>query len=265
MQLFDLYARYYDLFYRDKDYDKEVLFVRSLIESHYPSAHSIIELGCGTGRHAILLAESGYEVTAVDRSEEMLSKARLRGASSSRVSFVTGDIRTFSPGTTFDVCVSLFHVMSYMNDNASLAAVFQKASEHLVPGGVFIFDCWYGPGVLADPPVTRVKRLEDNEITVTRIAEPVMHPNDNMVEVNYEVLISAKETKQLQVFHETHKMRYLFLPEISMLAENAGMAVERVCEWMSGRELPDFSWYACFILRKTRSEQVFSAAGQGGL
>ena len=50
------------------------------------------------------------------------------------------------------------------------------AAKHLKPNGVFIFDFWYGPGVLTDPPVVRLKRLENEEIEVLRIAEPVMHP-----------------------------------------------------------------------------------------
>jgi SAM-dependent methyltransferase len=256
MQVFDSYARYYDLLYRDKEYEKEASFVASLLTAHQPSARSLLELGCGTGRHALLLAQSGYEVTAIDRSEEMLSTARKRSSHCSGVSFVAGDIRSISLGTTFDACISLFHVMSYLTDNNSLSAAFRTAANHIVPGGIFIFDCWYGPGVLADPPCVRVKRLEDDSIAVTRIAEPVMHRHDNLVEVNYEVLIREKASGNCQKIQETHVMRYLFAPEVVKFAEDAGMIVEKTCEWMTGEELPDSLWYACFVLRKFSTTNV---------
>src|SRR5450432_1981030 len=76
MSVFGAYSRYYDLLYRDKDYAAEASYVRSLIGQHCPAATSILDLGCGTGRHALLLAEHGYRVTGVDGSPDMLIAAR---------------------------------------------------------------------------------------------------------------------------------------------------------------------------------------------
>ena len=42
--------------------------------------------------------------------------------------------------------------------------MFKTAAKHLKQNGVFIFDFWYGPGVLTDPPALRQKRLENNEM-----------------------------------------------------------------------------------------------------
>ena len=81
--------------------------------------------------------------------------------------------------------------MSYQTENADLAAAFATAAEHLAPGGIFIFDCWYGPGVLTDPPTTRVRRLHGDGIEVTRIAEPVNHYDRNRVDVHYEVIVEG--------------------------------------------------------------------------
>ena len=73
MSVFDGYARYYDLLYRDKDYAAEARHVHDIIQRHSPGAHSILELGCGTGAHAIHLATMGYAIHGVDRSHEMLA------------------------------------------------------------------------------------------------------------------------------------------------------------------------------------------------
>jgi methylase of polypeptide subunit release factors len=66
MSVFGAYARYYDLLYRDKDYAAEAQYVHRLIQSHALGARSILELGCGTGAHAVLLAGEGYRIHGVD-------------------------------------------------------------------------------------------------------------------------------------------------------------------------------------------------------
>ena len=185
MSVFGGYSRYYDLLYRDKDYAGEAAYVHGLIERHRPGSVSILDLGCGTGRHDFCLTQLGHELTGVDLSHEMLAvaereKAAFQGPRAAPT-FVQGDVRSVRLGKSFGVVVSLFHVMSYQTQNQDLLQALVTIREHLKPGGLFIFDCWYGPAVLSDPPVVRVKRLEDANIQVTRLAEPVMHANDNLV------------------------------------------------------------------------------------
>ena len=253
MSVFGTYSRYYNLLYQDKDYPGETEYVRSLIEKHQPGAKTILDLGSGTGRHDILLAGMGYEVTGVDQSEEMLAVAHAqRGTltpSSPPPTFTRGDIRTVRLDKTFDVVVSLFHVMSYQIANADLRAAFATAKTHLKPGGIFIFDCWHGPAVLTDRPAVRVKRLEDEEISVTRIAEPVMQPNHNRVDVNYQVFIRDKASGAVEEVRETHLMRYLFPPEIELCLAEQGLSIVESAEWMTGR-LPGFdTWGVCYVVR----------------
>ena len=252
MTVFGNYSRYYDLLYKDKDYLSEAEYVDRLIKKYAPAAKTILNLGCGTGKHDFLLAEKGYEVTGVDMSEDMLAIANAQLTTlnlQSAIQFTQGDIRTIRLSRTFDVIISLFHVMSYQPTNADLRAVFATVKAHLNEGGIFIFDCWYGPAVLADRPVIRVKRLEDEAISVVRIAEPVMHPNDNLVDVHYQVLIGDKETRQLDELKETHRMRYLFKPEIETFMSENGLTILENTAWMSEREPGFDTWSICFVGR----------------
>jgi hypothetical protein len=89
---------------------------------------------------------------------------------------------------------------------------------------------------------------------MTRIAEPVLYPHANLVDVNYEVVIREKGNGNCHTVNETHRVRYLFAPEVAMFAEQAGMEVERVCEWLTGEELPGNAWHACFVLSKSAVE-----------
>lgn len=254
MTTFGGYARYYDLLYRDKDYRGETEFVERIIRSYVPEPRHALELGCGTGVHGIMLAERGYDVVGVDISDDMLGVAAQRLAGqpaeiATRIRFVRGDVRHARVDGRFDAVLALFHVLSYQLTNDDLRAVFSVAKAHLAPDGVFVFDCWYGPAVLTDRPTVRVKRLADEATVVTRIATPMLHPNLNRVDVRYQLFVKDRRSEKVEELSETHRMRYLFHPEIELLAENAGLRVESSGAWMSDRE-PGFStWYVYFVLK----------------
>lgn len=253
MSIFNNYARYYDILYRDKDYVGETKFIQQLIQTHAPNAQNILELGCGTGNHAVLLAKEGYQIHGVDLSQEMLRKADSRLSQldpelASQLKFTHGDIRHLRLNQTFDVILSLFHVISYQTTNEDLLAAFATVKEHLKPGGIFVFDIWYGPAVLTERPTVRVKRLENEEILVTRIAEPVVHANENLVDVNYQVFIKDKNSSAVNELRETHRMRYLFKPEIELVLQEFQMRILESQEWMTNREPGFDTWGVYFVI-----------------
>lgn len=256
--VFQHYARYYDLLYRDKDYAAEAAYVHGLIQRHAPGAAAILDLGCGTGAHAALLAARGYRVHGVDRSDEMLRRAEERVGglpeeTAARLSFSGGDIRTLRLAERFDTVVALFHVMSYQTTNADLQAAFATAEAHLKPGGLFLFDCWYGPAVLTERPAVRVKRLEDEVIRVTRIAEPVLRSTENIVAVNYHVFVTRKSDGVTEELHEPHVMRYLFTPEVNLFMIQAGFEALGSLEWMTGQAPGTNTWSVLYLAQNSRA------------
>ncbi len=258
MSVFGTYSQYYDLLYRDKDYDGEVQFVTELIQKHFLNAHNLLELGCGTGIHTEKLAGKGYSVHGVDLSPEMLKCAEKRRKNlpktvAAKLSFACEDICQFRHSgndiDTFDVVLSLFHVISYQITNDNLLAVFKTAKAHLKHNGLFIFDCWYGPATLTDPPSIRIKRVEDERVSIVRIAEPVIHPNKNYVDVHYTVFVRDKRSGKVAEMKETHRMRYLFKPEIDYLLSLSGLTLIDDMEWLSGKELDFNTWSGCFLAK----------------
>lgn len=254
MSVFGLYSEYYDLLYSDKDYEGEARYVEGLISENAPKAISVLELGCGTGTHAILLAQLGYEVVGVDMSQTMLDKAltrkkQLNSDVASHLDFKLGDVRTYRSNQKFDVVISLFHVFSYQNTNNDLMATFETAAEHLQPGGILIFDYWYGPSVLTQLPEIRVKRLENDRCKVLRIAEPEVFPSRNLVNVNYWMLIDSLVENRTERIAETHTMRYLFIPEIEALSLKL---FRPRCHraWMSTRTPGFDDWAALSVLER---------------
>jgi SAM-dependent methyltransferase len=248
--IFDAYAAYYDLLYKDKDYSHEANYVHDLIVKHHPAAKSILDMGCGTGKHAREFERFGYNVVGVDLSSSMISIAN-ENYSSSTIEFYEGDLRTVRLAKKFDVVVALFHVMSYQTEDADIENALETASLHLNDDGLLIFDCWYGPGVLNDPPAVRVKEMMDEQIEVRRLAEPTLQPEKKIVNVHYNVEVKEKETNTKYIIKEKHSMRYFFSNEIEKLSALKKFNLVAAYKWLDTKKLDGEScWNVAFVLKK---------------
>lgn len=248
---FNHYSEYYDLLYQDKDYLREVGYIQKLLNQYQPACQSILELGCGTGLHGSLLSQQGFHITGIEISETMLAVAKSRSlANSFRFTAIHGDARTLRLPQTFDAVISLFHVASYQTSNEDILAMFATASVHLEQNGLFIFDTWYGPAVLADRPTVRTKQMENERASVTRLAEPTIDVNQNIVDVNYTLQITDKRTGSKTSLRELHRMRYFFLPELQLLAASSGFHLIHSEEWLTSAAPSDKSWGVTFLCQK---------------
>ena len=239
-----LYTKYYDLLYADKDYTGEFRYIFDLIQEYSKiQVSSVLDIGCGTGRHLQEFQKKGINVFGIDLSSSQLEQAKRNLGSNAVLQCANATIFSFSK--KFDAIVSLFHVMSYQTSNEDLQKVFSNAAKHLEIGGVFLFDFWHGAGVLSDPPSIRVKRLQNADAKVIRLAEPEMLYNDNVVEVNYEI-ISRNGS-----FKEQHRMRYLFEQELKFFAKLAGLEFITSYKWLSKEPL-NKAWYGVCVLRREK-------------
>lgn len=250
METFKDYAYYYNAFYQDKDYKAEAVQVDCLLKRYGKDIASIINFGCGTGKHDIELNKIGYQCTGIDLSSLMIDIAKENAKRENlHIAFSVADIRCFLPNIQYDAVISLFHVMSYQTKNHEILQAFRSARNALDRGGVFLFDAWYGPGVLSDKPCVRVKEIEDDENRVVRIARPVMHDKENTVDVCYEVLVMNKATGQTRVINEVHKMRYFFRPELELLLQEAGFELLDNLDCHTLLETDYHSWTSYFAAR----------------
>ena len=160
--VFDTYAKYYDLFYKDKDYTAESKYISSIIKDYNPKTKQILEFGSGTGLHGRILTALGYQVSGIEKSQQMIDlgnkKAELNEATTN-FSCVLGDCKNTFIGNDFDTVISLFHVLSYQTSNESITSMLNNAHKQLHKGGIFIFDFWYAPAVWNYRPTLRVKKV----------------------------------------------------------------------------------------------------------
>ena len=240
----DQYSRYYNLFYAGKNYSSEVEYIDRTIKRFHPAASKVLEFGSGTGGHGLLLQDRGYDMHGVELSEEMAKIARSKG-----YPCTVGSMVDVSVDATYDVVIALFHVVSYINSNADLIQLFRNARKHLSSEGIFVFDVWFTPAVIFQMPEVRVKRAKDNEIEVTRLAEPVLHHSKNVVDVNYHVYAKNIKDGSYSEFSETHSMRHFSVPEIELLALNSGFTLIATEEFLTGHEPTINTWGVNFVLK----------------
>lgn len=243
-------SQYYDILYANKHYKKESEAVKKTIHRHIKSKDiSLLDVGCGTAEHLLYLSDFGYKTTGIDRSKEMLIQARKKIKNrNGMVDVRLGDATCFGLKSKFSVIVSLFHVISYLTTNDELIAFFMEVKKHLTKEGICIFDCWYGPGVLADQPVNKTSYYQNNGIQIKRTKQPVLDASTNTVLIKHTLNILSP-TGERDTIVELHKMRYFFYPEILFYTNYCGL---RILEWKPGtqRTSKKQEWNAEFVLAK---------------
>ncbi len=242
------YAAAYDALYQDKDYAAECdLIERAFARYSNKRVERVLDLGCGTGGHAIPLAERGYDVVGVDRSEDMLRYARQHGL---RARFERADITQVDLGETFDAALWMFAVLGYMTHNTDVAATLAAARRHLRPGGLLLADVWYGPAVLAQRPAERVKVIDmPSGEQVIRVASTDLDTRHNLCAVSYR-LWRIQDGRVCAEVGERHPMRYFFEPELELFARAAGFELLRIGGFPDlDVEPSEQAWNVAFVAR----------------
>ena len=166
---------------------------------------------------------------------------------------VNANVINFDLKCKFDACVALFHVVSYLTENTDLIEAFKNINKHLNIGGVFLFDVWNTPGVYNIKPEVRVKKLSDEKVAITRIAQPEIDTSRNIVNVNYEIIVNNLFTNKFSSFSETHKMRHFGFQEIDLLGKLTGFEMITNEEWITGNVTSENTWGVCYIMKKNKN------------
>ncbi len=106
-----------------------------------PAGKSMLDLCCGPGRHSIAFARRGFQVTAVDRSPLLLTRARKHSADAGmKCEWILSDMRVFVRPDAFDLACNLFTSFGYFEDEADNIRVLRNVLVSLKPGGVFVME-----------------------------------------------------------------------------------------------------------------------------
>lgn len=234
------HAELYDLFYADKPYQEESAFVDWCLQQYsLKKPRRLLELACGTGSHAIALAQLGYMLTATDYSEDMLACAqrKIEGNSAS-VQFLQQDMRSLEvPGAPFDAAICLFDSIGYVQTNEALGHVLRGIHQHLIEGGLFIFEFWHAAAMLRNYDPVRVRRWQTPEGEILRISEVALQDAQQLASVTF-TIYELNRNGTYRSLIETQTNRYFLMQEMA--------------HWLTSYQFEPVKWFAGF----TPSEQI---------
>ena len=143
--IYDLLAPIYDKVNEDINYSEWADFIEDAIKRFYKEGTPslVLDLGSGTGKMTLELAERGYDMTGVDVSVEMLDKAREaaeRLGFGDKILWLCQDMREFELYGTVDVTVSCLDCINHLTDKKSLTKCLDLVHNYLIPNGLFVFD-----------------------------------------------------------------------------------------------------------------------------
>jgi SAM-dependent methyltransferase len=250
------YAAAYDRLYHEKDYRGECDLLERIFREFAPApVRSVLDLGCGTGGHAIPLSLRGYRVTGLDRSEDMVrvarDKANLAGID---LPLHTADLRTARLKETFDAALMMFTVLGYQCTDEDVAAALATARSHLAAGGLLVFDVWHGPAVHAQRPEPRTREVPTAEGSLVRSARAELDEGKRLITVHYDLRETVGD-RMARGAKEHHRLRYFFADELTRNLRDAGFNLRALRPFPSFEGEPDErSWNVIAVAEALKSK-----------
>src|SRR2546421_8788635 len=180
-----------------------------------------LELGIGTGRIALPLAERGIRVHGIDLSEAMVARLRAKPGTED-IGVTIGDFATTRVEGTFSVAYLVFNTIMNLTTQDEQITCFQNVAAHLEPGGCFVIEVGV-PGLQRLPPGETVRAFN---VSATRLGfDEYDVVSQGLISHHYSVADG-----QLEVF--SVPFRYVWPSELDLMARLAGMTLrERWSGW----------------------------------
>lgn len=249
------YVRFYDFF---ADFDHDVPFYRDLARE---AGSETLELGCGTGRVAVPLAEAGVRVAGVDLDPAMLERARTRAEAArvaDRTAWFRGDMTRLSLERRFRLAICPANTLLCLRSRTAQELALASAARHLEEGGRLALDVFHPPVYLSDHPADGIRRVlrqgpDPSTGRTTRWSVAVRHS------VAQQILVAANEIEvydgaggvERHAFEEV--LRYCHRAELELLLEKAGLVVESVHGWFDRRPFDDTSRKIVIVATRSRA------------
>lgn len=227
---FELFTHYYDL--DQGDYTEDIPFYLDLARQ---CGSPILELGCGTGRVVIPLAEAGYSVTGVEIAPGMLERARekvTRAGIDERVTLVEGDIRSLALSGHFQLGICALNTLMHVPSLAGQLSVLQSARKLIRSGGRLAV-ALPNPHVSALPE-QQTPLLLEKEMVDPRTGHQILKLFSQRVDLSTQISDITLIYDEIDHDGRVHRtlvpmqMRWLYPYEARLLLEIAGFAVDNI-------------------------------------
>lgn len=163
-------SAYYCLLYKHRDDNEAKLFLDNLIKLlKLPAKSSILDCGCGKGRHSIYLSEKGFKVTGLDISEPNILESK-KGEKDNLI-FFTHDLRNLFRINYYDVALSLFTSFGYFDKDSENDKVIRSTASAVKKGGWFVLDFMNAEKEKQNLTREEKTRINDIDFKITRCTE----------------------------------------------------------------------------------------------
>lgn len=221
-------ARYYDALYRFKDYEAAVERLCEVLRSAHPSARSLLDVGCGTGRHLEHLRER-YEVEGLDLNEDLLGLARERCPD---VPFHRADMQSFSLERRFDVVTCLFSSIAYVKSVPAMQRSVASMVRHLKPGGVLVVEPWFTPETYWTGTIT-ANHVDEADLKIAWMYTSEREDGVAVLDIHY--LVGTPE--EVEHFTERHELGLFTREQYEGAIRQEGLDVDFDPDGLFGRGL----------------------------
>ena len=214
---------YYDTLYKDKDYISECNFIKN----HVRKNDSLLDVGCGTLNHSILLSESFDTITAIDDSEEMIEVAKNKNTFSN-IDVKNVKLSEMDENNKFGSVISMFNVVNHIESIFDLVSFFEKISSLIVKDGTFIFDCWNGVACTIEKP-NRFMKKEIHEGYHTILSETQTTTDlFNSMSIMYTKIEVFDDVSKVDEFEYILRQK-LWTPDLlKQLLTKSGFSIEKI-------------------------------------
>jgi ubiquinone/menaquinone biosynthesis C-methylase UbiE len=258
MEIYDKFSQYYDEIYSVYDYEAECNHLTEVF-NHYchHTPTSILDLGCGTGTHALALAVRGYYVTGIDMSKNQIESAKKKAEMSEvseMVDFIHGDMRDFSLNKKFDVAVSLFGSFCYLLEDEDIEMTLKNIYNHLQENGILVFEFWHVGGVNPKSSTGGYHtwtKYEGENHKIIRLNTSTYNHETNTLDLEFDFYVLSDKIV-IDTFSESHKLRLFSVGEIRTWLTRLGFDVIGVFETNSFDSIASNSFRPTAIARKAR-------------
>jgi SAM-dependent methyltransferase len=234
-----LHARHYDLIYEDKPYAEEARF----IDAFLPRRGTLLDVACGTGRHAIEFARLGHTVTAVDYSDKLLERARANASQAGvEIRLVNQDMRRLELGERFDAVTCLFDSIGYPLSDAAIVEALSRMRAHLAQGGLVAAEFLHAQMLERTSPVKVGRWNAHDGVTLLRISETDLDLAARVMNVSYE-LLELGPGSDYRRFVERQSNRFFFPEEMRSLMADADLDVDRFVPAYDDGDITDETWH----------------------
>jgi SAM-dependent methyltransferase len=247
------HAEYYDTIYTEKPYTQEAAFVHTCLQKYgRGKIMRLLELACGTGRHALELEKLGYKIVATDYSPDLLAVAIGRANElKSKVDFRLQDMREISlVDAPFDAAYCLFDSIGYVQSNEGVQKVLANVYRHLRPDGLFVFEFWHAAAMVRSYELHREREWKTAEGKLKRVATTRLDIARQLAEVNYE-FEHTDLNGYIEHFQETQVNRYFLIQEMSLFLEIANLEpLDWLTAYVAEKPISEDTWHILAIARR---------------